>query len=230
MSTNADQAIGAAVRQIEQHLQQAEHQARFIAARIEKGEVDPNNRKSFDLLLTGALAAATQIEAVMLIKPDLHALAVGRDNERDQIALNDFDYSADPIVRASMAAIGPGASWGAPIWREELKKTYLNLAYPVVRDGVPVGAVVAVVSVEQLSSFVSTVGAGHAGTRLILYGRDQVIAHPLLIDGYPEGSVEARLPAVSRFSDPVLAAIWRDEGRYELEQMKLPQGTDGHVI
>ena len=115
MSTNADQAIGAAVRKIEQHLQPAEHQARFISARIEKGEVDPNNRKSFDLLLTGALAAAPQIEAVMLIKPDLHDLAVGRDRERDQIALNDFDYSADPIVRASMAAIGPGASWGVPI-------------------------------------------------------------------------------------------------------------------
>jgi len=52
----------------------------------------------------------------------------------------------------------------------------LNLAYPAVRVGVPVGAVVAVVSVEQLSSFVSTVGAGHAGTRFILYGHDQVIA------------------------------------------------------
>jgi adenylate cyclase len=106
----------------------------------------------------------------------------------------------------------------------------LNLAYPVARDGVPVGAVVAVVSVEQLSSFVSTVGAGRAGTRFILYGRDQVIAHPLLIDGYPEGSVEAPLPAVSNFNDPVLATIWRDEGRYELEQIELPQGTDGHVI
>jgi len=111
-------------------LQPAEHQARFISARIEKGEVDPNDRKSFDLLLTGALAAAPQIKALMLIKPDLHALAFGRDRERDQIALNDFDYSADPIVHASMAAIVPGASWGAPIWREEFKKTYLNLAYP----------------------------------------------------------------------------------------------------
>ena len=106
----------------------------------------------------------------------------------------------------------------------------MNLAYPVARDGVPVGAVVAVVSVEQLSSFVSTVGAGRAGTRFILYGRDQVIAHPLLIDGYPEGSVEAPLPAVSNFNDPVLATIWHDEGRYELEQIELPQGTDGHVI
>ncbi|MFP6690719.1 MAG: hypothetical protein VCD31_15610 [Alphaproteobacteria bacterium] len=107
MSTNADQAIGAAVRQIEQHLQQAEHQARFIAARIEKGEVDPNNRKSFDLLLTGALAAAPQIEAAMLIKPDLHDLAVGRDRERDQIAST---ISTIPLTRSC-----------APAWRRSAR-------------------------------------------------------------------------------------------------------------
>ena len=37
LSANADQAINAAVKQIEQHLQPAEHQAEFIAARIEQG-------------------------------------------------------------------------------------------------------------------------------------------------------------------------------------------------
>jgi len=99
LSTNANQAVGAAVKQIEQHLQPAEHQARFISARIENGEVDPSDRKGFDHLLTGALAAAPQIEAVMLIKPDMHALAAGRDRENDRIALNDFDYFADPNAR-----------------------------------------------------------------------------------------------------------------------------------
>ena len=230
LSTNADQAIGAAVRQIEQHLRPAEHQAAFIATRITQGDVDPADRKSFGLLLTGALAAAPQIEAVMLIGRDLKAYAAGRDTENNRIALNDFDYSGDAVVRASMGAIGEGPNWGAPIWRDEFKKTYLNLAYPVIRDGVPAGAVVAVVSVEQLSSFVSTVGPGHAGTRFILYGHDSVLAHSLLIGGYPDGTNEAPLPAVSGFGDPALAVIWRQEGRYELEQIELPQSTDGHVV
>ena len=230
LSTNADQAVDAAVQQIEQHLQPAEHQAQFIATRIEQGEVDPADKESFNQLLTGALAAAPQIEAVMLIGLDLHAQAAGRDREKNRIALNNFDYSGDPIVRASMAAIGAGGNWGAPIWREEYKKTYLNLAYPVMRAGKPFGAVVAVVSVEQLSSFVSTVTTGRAGTRFILYGRDHVLAHSHLIGGYPDGSAAAPLPAVSDFDDPVIAAIWQQVGHYELEQIELPDGTEGHVV
>ena len=67
LSANADQSIGVAVKQIEQHLQPAEHQDRFIAGRIEQGDVDILDRKGFGLLLAGALAAAPQIEAVMLI-------------------------------------------------------------------------------------------------------------------------------------------------------------------
>ncbi len=230
LSTNADQAITAAVKQIEQHLRPAEHQAGFIARRIEQGKADPHDKAAFGQLLIGALAAAPQIEAVMFINRDLLAYAAGRDREHDRVDLNDFDYSNDPRVRASMAAIGSGANWGAPIWRDEFKKTYLNLAHPVLRGDELAGAVVAVVSVEQLSSFVSTVGEDHAGQRFILYGRDRVLAHSLLVEGYPQGSNEAPLPAVSDFADPVLAAMWRQEGRYELEQMHLPPDTDGHVI
>jgi class 3 adenylate cyclase len=230
LSANADQAIGAAVKQIEQHLRPAEHQAGFIAARIERGELDPGDRKGFGQFLIGALAAAPQIEAVMLIDRNLQAYAAGRDRERGEINLNDFDYSGDPIVRASLAALGQGPSWGAPIWRDEFKKTYLNLAYPVVRGGEAIGAVVAVVSVEQLSSFVSTMGLPHAGQRFILYGRDRVLAHSLLIEGYPQGSDAAPLPTVRGFGDAALAAIWSDENRYELELMELPQNTAGHVV
>ena len=230
LSTNADQAVDAAVQQIEQHLRPAEYQAEFIAARIEQGDVDPADTESFDQLLTGALAAAPQIEAVMLIGLDLHGQAAGRNREHNRIDLNNFDYSADPVVRASLEAVGPGRNWGAPIWRDEYKKTYLNLAYPVLREGKPFGAVVAVVSVEQLSGFVSTVAAGHTGTRFILYGRDHVLAHSLLTDGYPDGTVEAPLPAVSDFDDPVIAAIWQEERNYELRQIELPEGTEGHVV
>ena len=195
LSANADQSIGAAVKQIEQHLQPAEHQDRFIAGRIEQGDVDILDRKGFGLLLAGALAAAPQIEAVMFIDDEYQAFTVGRDSANNLINFNDFDYSGDPRVRASMAAIGQGASWGAPIWRDRFKKTYLNMAFPVTRTGGLFGAVVAVVSVEQLSSFVSTVGGARAGKSFILYGRDRVLAHPLLIDGNPDGSNEAPLPA-----------------------------------
>ena len=78
LSTNADQAITAAVKQIEQHLRPAEHQAGFIARRIEQGKADPHDKAAFGQLLIGALAAAPQIEAVMFINRDLLAYAAER--------------------------------------------------------------------------------------------------------------------------------------------------------
>jgi adenylate cyclase len=230
LSSNADQAIGAAVDQVERYLRPAEQQAEFIAQRIERGSSDPGERDSFGELLIGALAAAPQIEAVMFIGPGLQAHAAGRDRETDSVVLNDFDYSGDPFVRASMDSLATEASWGPPIWRDEFKKAYLNLAHPVLREGELIGAVVSVVSVEQLSSFVSAAGANHAGQRFILYGGDLVLAHARLVDGYPKGSDAAPLPPVAGFADPILAAMWRKEQRYELEQMVLPPNTDGHVL
>ncbi len=229
LSANAHQAIAADVKQIEQHLRPAEHQTRFLANRIAKGEIDPADREAFGRMLTGALAAVPQIEAVMFIDSKLQSFAAGRDLERDNVALNDFDYSRDPIIAKSMADVLQGPVWGPPIWREQFQKTYLNMAYPVSRDGAFMGAVVAVVSVQHLSNFVSEKGLESAGNRFILYGRDHVLAHWLLMRGYPDRSTENPLPRLDRFGDPVLASIWQSEGRHELA-LNLPEGTEGHVL
>jgi class 3 adenylate cyclase len=229
LSENADQGVSAAVDRIRQHLRPAEHQARFLAERIMRGEVDPADRERFAPMLTGALAAAPQIEAVMFIDPGLQALVAGFDRASGDVALAVADYSRDPIISNSMRDVRSGMTWARPIWREEFQKTYLNLAYPVVRDDTFIGAVVAVVSVRELSDFVAGVAAPEAGRQFVLYGRDRVLAHSLLAEGYPGRSATEPLPRLAEFGDPVLAAIWRRAGRHELH-MKLPQGTDGHVL
>ena len=231
LSENANQGINAATSQVEQHLRAAEHQVDFIARLITQSEVSPDDKKMFGQFLLGALAAAPQIEAVMFINPDSQALIAGQSREDQSAVINEQDFSDDPTVQASMGKISFGPTWLPPIWREQFNKTYLNLAQAVIRDGVFVGAVVAVVSVEQLSLFVATTSVRHdAGTHFILYGRDQVIAHSLLSDGYTEGSDEAPLPTVANFPDPVIAAMWTNDATYDLKVVELAQGTDGHVI
>jgi class 3 adenylate cyclase len=229
LSANAHQAVAADVNQIEQHLRPAEHQTRFLASRIAKGKIDPADREQFGRLLIGALAAVPQIESVMFISPQLQAFAAGRGIERDNVALNVIDYSFDPVIRQSMQDVVDGPIWGPPVWREVHQKTYLNRAYPVRRDGAFIGAVVAVVSVEHLSNFVSEKGLETTGNRFILYGRDHVLAHWLVMRGYPDRSSENPLPRLDGFGDPVLAAIWRSEGRHELA-LDLPEGTEGHLL
>ncbi len=229
LSANAHQAVAADVKQIEQHLRPAEHQARFLANQIAKDRIDPADREAFGRMLIGALAAAPQIEAVMFIDSNLQSFAAGRDIVRDNIGLNVVDYSRDPIIAKSMAEVLQGPAWGPPVWREQYGKTYLNMAYPVRRDGDFIGAVVAVVSVQHLSNFISEKGLETAGNRFILYGRDHVLAHWLLMRDYPDRSSENPLPRLDNFGDPVLASIWQAKGRHELV-LDLPEGTEGHVL
>ncbi|MGD9535689.1 MAG: adenylate/guanylate cyclase domain-containing protein [Alphaproteobacteria bacterium] len=229
LSRSAHQGITANVAQVEQHLAPAAAQARFVGERVARGEIDPADQDRLALLLTGALAAAPQIAAVLFIDPQLQALTVGRNPENDRVGIEVVDYAADPVIREAMSRPEPAPSWGPPVWRDRYGMTFLNYLYPVVRDGTFLGVVISVISVEQLSSFVAARERETAGTGFILYGNDLVLAHGRLVDGYAEGSNEHPLPALSGFADSVLAAIWQAEGHYDLD-LDLPGGTEGHVM
>ncbi len=229
LSANVYQAISADVTQIELHLRPAEHQTQFIAEKIAQGEIDPAKPDEFGLLLTGALAAVPQIGAVLFIDKDLQSISVGRDDQSTEIDLFTADFSQDSIVRDNMAKVRKGPIWLKPIWRDRVQKTYLNRAHPVRRNGEFIGAVVSAVSVEQLSNFISEKGFDTTGNRFILYGRNQVLAHWLLMDEYPDRSDNQPLPSLDTFSDPVLAAIWQSQGRRELP-LDFPLGTDSFVL
>ena len=228
MGQNANQGIANAVARLEQHLRPAEDQARFIARRIEKGEIDPWDRVAFGRLLTGALAGVRQIEAVSFFDERLVALTAAR-REGANIEVHEADLSRDPQIRRHRPMLAEDPQWVAPLWRDEHKKTFFNLVHPVRRDGRPVGAVVAIVSIRELSAFVRRVGKTDPGTRFILYGRDRVLAHPLMARGYPGRSVANPLPGLSGFRDPVLAAMWDGEERFDL-LIKLAQGTNGDGV
>ena len=229
LGAKAHQTVAADVRQIEQHLRPAEHQTRFLANRIARGEADPANREAFGRMLLGALAAVPQIEAVIFIDPQLQGFTAGRDIVRDNVGLNVVDYSPDPVIRQSIKDVVDGPLWGPPVWREQYGKTYLNRAHPVRRDGAYIGAVVAVVSAQHLSNFISEKALDTAGNRFILYGRDHILAHWLLQRDYPDRSVENPLPQLNQFGDPILASIWQSKGRHEMA-LDFPDGTEGHML
>ena len=228
MGQNANQSIANGVDRLEQHLRPAEDQARFIARRIERGEIDPKDRAAFGHLLTGALAGVRQIEAVSFFDERLVALTAAR-REAENIEVHEADLSRDPQIRGHRPMLAEDPQWAAPIWRDEHQKTFFNLVHPVRLDGRPIGAVVAIVSIRELSAFVRRIGKADPGTRFILYGRDRVLAHPLMARGYPGVSVANPLPRLAGFRDSVLAAMWQQEDRFDLVT-PLAQDTNGHRI
>ena len=228
MSANANQSIANMVDRIERHLLPAEDQARFIAERIESGEFDPEDRTTFARLLTGGLAGVPQIESVSFSDTGLKTFFAAR-YEGGRIELGELDHSDDPRYREYLATIPEEPHWVPPYWIVRHGGTYFSRVHPVRRDGSFLGAAAATASIRALSAYVRKVGEGGPGTRFVLYGRERVLAHPFMADGYPGLSLDNPLPHLTGFRDPVLAAIWREEERSDLI-ISLAQGTSGHSL
>lgn len=229
LSNIAHQEVSNAVDRIEQQLRPAEHQAKFLAEQLSSGKIDPRDKQRLGDLFTGALAAAPQIDSVLFIDNDLQAYFAANAGRHGKVAEGNYDYSKDPEVRRRVAEGAAGPDWGRPIWRDSTKRTYISVAVPVTAEEKPAGVVVAAVSIEGLSNFVSGADLSASGSRFILYGRDHVLAHPLIAADYPGRSNETPLPTLDGFRDPILAAIWQSQDRYEVI-LDLPEGTEGHVL
>lgn len=229
LSSKANQALAADVNQVEDYLQPAEDQVRFIVDLITRGEIDPNDRSIFGTLLLGTLAAAPQIEAVVFVDRNLVSFGVSRITSSGHAGPTFIDNPDYANINESMQAVSQGPLWLPPIWHDAFQKTYVARAHPVILEGELVGAVIAEVAVEELSRFISSNGLETTGSRFILYGRNHVLAHRYLMEGYPNRSAEFPLPRLEQFEDPVIASIWRTEALEDTESHLL-EGTDVHLV
>lgn len=232
LSQNVHQGITGAVASVRTHLMPAQHQAAFVASRIEGGHVDPADREQLGGLLTGALAAAPHVNAVMWIGPDFQTVLAARDGNRQFVGLFEEDYSRDAVIRRQFLRMTSEPLWTPPIWRRDVQDTFLSVAHPVFIDGKAQGAVVSVVSVGELSAFLREDADNNpeeAGRPFMLYGKGYVLAHPLLTEAYPGRTDERPLPRLEDFQDPILSQVWRGDEQFPL-RLNVPEGTEGHII
>ena len=83
----------------------------------------------------------------------------------------------------------------------------MNLRHPLRRDGEFVGMLFALISVQELSSLVTEIGALHRATAFVLFGPDRVIAHPNLASRHPARTATTSVAAVGDIGDPVLPLL-----------------------
>lgn len=228
LSANANQNIAYAVNRVRDHLRPAEYQAEFIANRIVRGDVDPDDLDTFGTLLTGALAATPQITSISYMNADFQSIQAQRLPD-SSIRIRTGDVSDDQQIRDGWNNFTNEPQWSPPTYRDGEDRTFINMAYPVHRDGKLVGVVAASVSVPELSSFVESTDEEDPAQRFILYGRDRVLAHPDLLGPYPGRTLDNPLPSVDNFSDNILASIWSEVDRYELD-LALAEGNQGHAL
>lgn len=232
LSENVHLSITGAVSSVQTHLLPAQHQAAFVARRIESGEVDPNDRRAMEALLTGALAATPQVDAVIRINSEFKALLATRTEVENEVQIVDEDYSRDAVVRRQFLQVDRTPLWTPPIWRKDVAQTFISIAHPLQIDDRSAGAIVSVVSVRELSGFLRADverNPDEAANPFILYGRGHVLAHPLMKEDLEGRTTERPIPRIEDFEDPVLAAMWGGDKRFPL-RLKVPEGTEGHVV
>ena len=199
------------------HLDAAIDQANFIAAAIRDGRYQFSEPSLGDFV-SGTIAAAPQIDGIIVGDPGGHALRVLRDASESGFQLGRLDIGGDPQLEALAGQIHQrrSAYWGPPIFRERTKSTYLNYSVPIWNRNSYLGFLVVGISTRALSSFTMGLSDPPRSVSFLLYGQDRVLAHPFMTGGASRQSVASPLPRLETFGDPVIANLFRSPPLYEV--------------
>jgi class 3 adenylate cyclase len=209
----AEAEIGLAEARLRDHLDPAANQLAYLAQLLADRGIDPHDTGRMYPVLAGALAATPQIVMIVYIDTDGRMFGIVRTDE----SVEPFERRADDRdgVAEALARLSEDATpyWGEVVFLDGLGLSAVNRRHPVHRDDRLHGMLVAAVTTRELSRFLRELRDAALGdTPFILYGRDDMLAHPGLPDTVPGLSDAHPLPPVGAAGDRVLSRLW-DGGR-----------------
>jgi len=220
-------ALSALEARVRAHLDPARDQVTFLARMIADGRLDPTDREAVRDMFLGAMAGTPQIQILGFVGEDLHILGAERRGQDVDMIDRPLTPTAIAEYRATVVRAGRDAYWAEPIFLPAAKMSALNIRQPLTRDGRTVGALVATVSIVELSRFLDTLDDDSRELySFVLYGRDRVAAHDNMAKVLSRLSPEHPLPNLDEVGDPVLAAIWQEPQPF---LSAIPTG-DMHVV
>jgi class 3 adenylate cyclase len=210
--------VRSVVEHIRGHLDPVRAQLEYLAGILARERLDLARPRELGALLTASLAAVPHQSVVAFAAPDLQVLRAFRNRPAAPIAVD--DWSDDPGFRRAIARAerASGPYWGELFVAREGRMPLANLFVPVRRGDRSVGTLVAGVSIGQLSEFLGTLAGDQLANAFILHGRDAVLAHPRLREGFPGLSDAHPLPSLEELGDPVLRRIWAADPDRQVER------------
>ncbi len=213
-----------------------EDQLAFLAKEVGAGRLDPADTLALERVMTGALAATPQVRVLSFVKPNGEIFGVtqgpkGVFSFADTIRTDNERTEIDEARRSGKAEWGPVYFVPDPA----IRTSVTNLQQPASAGDQFAGVFRATITVDAISDFLRQIAVSNPGTTpFVLYGRDQVLAHPMMASGHPLLSAEHRLPKLSELGDPFLAALWDGEPETfhdsALEARVVEVGDKGRVI
>lgn len=221
LNEKAELIVSAEVHQTLRYLESAQAEVDFVAQYIARENINPGPDEEFVTLMLGAMAATPHIVRLQFVGVDGRLAGAEREENAVSPIFQSVRGDADLRTRIAHVETTGEAYWGAPIWRQEFDEAFLNYHQPVMREGRHFGTVTALVSTRRLSESVADLETSFGANAFILYGREAVLAHPLLAFGYSGLTRLAPFPVQERFADPVIASLWDEQRAGTLEQRVL---------
>jgi adenylate cyclase len=197
--------LSAEERSLREYLDAAVDQGDFIAAAIRSGRVR-FGEPALAEFLSGTLAAAPQVNGLIVSDPGGKALHLLRGATATQFTIENFDVAADAQFAAFANEIRTRKHpyWAAPIYRVPWQETFLNYFVPIWNGDTYMGFAALGITTRALSSLAKELSEPPRSISFMLYGRDRVLAHPLMTEGGPRQSENASFPLLRNFGDPVI--------------------------
>ena len=228
----SEAVVRSVVEHVRGHLDPVQAQLEYLAQIVARERLDLAHSRELGSLLTASFAAVPHESVAAFVSPDLRVLRAFRNRPAAPATVSDWSDDAGfrrPIARAGQ---GAGTNWGELFVARGGGMAFANLFVPVRLDGRLVGTLVAGISIGQLSEFLGTLAGDQAANAFILYGRDAVLAHPRLREGFPGLSDAHPLPSLEELGDPVLRRIWAPgpDRRVEQEADFAGEAVDARVV
>jgi len=184
---------------IEARLAPIRDQARWVANDVR----DLSNPAALDDYMFGSLAATPQVAGIAIITPDGNSRRWGRD---DRLAI-DEDWSQKSWIQDYLKQVKSTQSptWREPIFTETVGSSTLLHDIPLhAENGEFIGVFAQIITLQELSTYLSRKYAETGITPFVLYNRDFVLAHPAI----SIGSLQQPLSKLDEMGDLVLKRIW----------------------
>jgi class 3 adenylate cyclase len=184
---------------LDAHLKPVRNQSLWIAADIK----DISDLTALDEYIFGSLAATPQVAGIAIISATGHS----RRWHREERLAVDEDWSQRPWIQEYLNMVSSAESpvWRAPIFSDTVSSTTLLHDIPLRNaEGEFIGVLAQIVTLQELSTFLSISYADTGVTPFVLYNRDYVLAHPSI----NAGSEQQPLPRLDELGDLILQRIW----------------------
>ena len=214
MAQRSETLVNDLDRRITSQLQPVVRQARWAVEQVERGNVKMEDSQALNTFMRFVLGATPHLAEIAITDP--HARSRRWTGTSAQPLVEEWSDPPDVTAWLEARASRTDPRWRAPLWSATLGTTVLHLDTPIRIDGTFAGVFSQAVTISDLSRHIASVGAETGVIPFILYGRDHVLAHPLLISWTP--SVTDRdhpLVALDALGDAVLERIWAP-GNHEL--------------